>query len=89
MRRFMKSFATICPVSLTLRRWRTLPSTAAANGPPRLALAQLAHFLGGTTGVSRSGFFDWVSMRHHRGRNLSTFFVILVTAFSPTHATGM
>ena len=40
-------------------------------------------------GTSRKRFDDLVLTKNHFWRNSSTFFVMLVTAFSPTHATGM
>ena len=89
MRRLVKSFATIWPV--TPASWSPLKQsyTSSRFGPSRASLAQRAHFFDGATGMSRRWFFTLASTRNHRLRKSSTYFVTLVTAFSPTHAMGM
>ena len=89
MRRLVKSFTTIWPVSPASRSPRRHSYTASNFGPSKPSLAQRAHFLEGASSSSRREFFTLVSTKSHRWQKLSTFFVTLVTAFSATHAMGM
>ena len=89
MRRLVKSFATIWPVSPASRSPRRHSYTASIFEPSKPSLAQRAHFFGGATGISRRWFFTLVSTKNHYWRKFSTFFVTSVMAFSPLHAMGM
>ena len=53
MRRLVKSFATIWPVSPASRNPHRHSYTASSFGPSKPSLAQRAHFFGGATGISR------------------------------------
>ena len=65
MRRLVKSFATIWPVTPASQSPRKHSYTASSLGHSKPSLAQRAHFLGGATGISRRGLFTLVSTKNH------------------------